>query len=198
MKNVIIVGAVAVFAAGCSGSSSSSSSSGSSGTSTTTTSSTGSASSGSSTGSSGSSTGSTGSSGSTGGIDCSAPSLAGAPTIVRNSPTGNPPAATGGPITDGTYFETSEDDYNGQSIENSTQRVVVFDQAHGTWRMAATDGTNMQAVAGALTVTSPAFTIDANACGTNATLTIQYTATSTTVSWIDPNHPNRIQNFTKQ
>ena len=57
-----------------------------------------------------------------------------------------------------------------------------------------------QTVGASLTVSSPTFVIDASACGAPAgsTLTIHYTATATTLSWVDPNHANRVQNFTKQ
>jgi hypothetical protein len=107
---------------------------------------------------------------------------------------------TGGTIVAGTYFETSEDDYNGQSPENSTSRVLVIDPAASSFRMEAASNSGTQTVVGSVTVSSPTFTLDGTPCGAPAgsTLTIHYTATATTLSWVDPNHANRVQNFTKQ
>jgi hypothetical protein len=116
-------------------------------------------------------------------------------------PSGSPPTPTGGTIVDGTYFQTSEDDYNGQSFEGAMQRVMIIDQAHGDLRMnVSKTGGGTQAVAGSIAVTSPTFLLDATVCGAPAgsVLTIHYTATATTLSWVDPNHANRVQNFAKQ
>lgn len=109
---------------------------------------------------------------------------------------------TGGTIADGTYFETSEDDYNGQSFENATQRVMIIDQVHGDLGMKWLHSGSAVAsnVSGSLAVASPMLTLDATACGAAAgsVLVIHYTATATTLSWVDPNHANRVQNFMKQ
>ncbi len=136
------------------------------------------------------------------GFDCSLASADGAPSIARNVQAGDPPTMTGGPIADGTYFQTSEDDYNGQEPESAEHRVVVFDQAAGRFAVTATNSSDVvlgtSLVAG-LTVASPTFTLSARECsGTDSTLTIHYTATTTTISWVDPNHADRVQNFVKQ
>ncbi|HTQ05029.1 MAG TPA: hypothetical protein VMI54_14290 [Polyangiaceae bacterium] len=133
-------------------------------------------------------------------FDCSRPSPDDAPTITVNVVAGDPPNMTGGDIFDGVYYQTSEDDYNGQDSENAQRRVFVFDQVEHRFADGWIDGSDAaRQVVGGLSVSSPTFTISARECGGgDGTLTISYTATSTTLTLIDPNHANRVLNLVKQ
>ena len=134
-------------------------------------------------------------------FDCTLPDPTGGPTIAHNTPSGNPPAMIGGPITDGVYFQVSEDDYNGQSVEAAVHRVAVYDQVKHRFAMNASDsaGHTGSAGAGTITVSATSFTLDSLPCTTpESTLTISYTATATTITWVDPNHSNRLMNFALQ
>lgn len=108
---------------------------------------------------------------------------------------------TGGPITDGIYFETQEDDYKSETADNLNHRVIVFDQAHGGFSMNASDPTKQMvgSIAGTLTVSCTTFTVDPSPCSpSQAASTFQYTATPTTIALTADSHPNRLMHFTKQ
>lgn len=135
-------------------------------------------------------------------LDCTLPSALGAPGIANSNKSGDPPAMTGGTISDGLYFQISEDDYHGQLWEApNNHRVAVFDQASGKFAevQANQSGGVYSSFVGRLTVATTTFSVSALECsGTSDTFTMQYTATPTTIAWVDPQHPNRVMNFAKQ
>lgn len=139
----------------------------------------------------------------TGNFDCSLPNASGAPTITASHASGDPPNMTGGTVRDGTYFQTTEDDYHTETAEGVAHRVVVIDQAGGRFAEVVTNdsGAVQEALSlvGPLTVTSPGFNVSGSACEHNEdVLTIQYKATSSTLTWVDPGHPDRVFTFERQ
>jgi hypothetical protein len=135
------------------------------------------------------------------GFSCDPPDVSEAPALTLTVLVGDPPAMTGGPITDGLYFQTNEDDYHEEDPDQYNHRAIVFDQAHGGFGMNASDDSqqNGASTVGALTISGTMFTVDAFPCiHAHAGSTYLYTATSTTITLIDAFETDRVMRFTKQ
>jgi hypothetical protein len=98
----------------------------------------------------------------------------------------------------GTYWETTEDDYPGSTPDSTTRRVLVFDAASGTFGFANSTGSTTGGVAGTYTTSGALLTLSSAACSDSGFGgSIAYTATATTITFIDTNK-NRVETHVKQ
>ena len=109
---------------------------------------------------------------------------------------GVPPTMTGGTLAGGTYVLTAFVEYAGSSDGSTHKETFIF--ANGTVKHAESqNGSGDTIIAGTYTTSGTALTLNLS-CPQTATVTLQYTVTSTGFEFIAPNNATQLQIYTKQ
>jgi hypothetical protein len=127
---------------------------------------------------------------------CNAIALGG-PVVTKTPHAGPPPAMTGGPISEGTYFLTAIDTYNHQVGAGSRQETWIL--SGGSIQIVARDSTLSSDVRGTGTYsTSGNMLTMALSCPAPVTTVQPFTATSLAMEIINAGNANEMHTFSRQ